>query len=89
MTQLLYHFYEDLASLVAGCALVETFGDLCLKPCCCIEQGGTRCGCLFSLGGGDVAGHCFQLSRAVASMGGDWYWALGALVNLSSMITGN
>ena len=22
-------------------------------------------------------------------MGGDWYWALGALVNLSSMVTGN
>ena len=36
LTQLLYHFYQGLASLVAGGALVETFGDLCLKPCCCV-----------------------------------------------------
>ena len=44
----------------------------------------------FRLWVGDVAGHCLQLSRAVASMGVDWYWIFGILENiLSSMVTGN
>ena len=40
----------------------------------------------FRLWVGDVAGHCLQLSRAVASMGVDWCWILGIL---SSIVTGN
>ena len=47
-------------------------------------------GSFFRLWVGDVAGRCLQLSRAVASMGVDWYWIFVILENiLSSMVTGN
>ena len=54
------------------------------------RAGGTRWGSFFHLWVGDVAGHCLQLSRAVASMGVDWCWIFGIHeIILSSMVTGN